>query len=240
MSLLSSIGDIAGGLGGFMAGRKANKPTSEQKAAADLGKWQARTGQQIFDQYNPMGQQVNQALMNPTTDPWFQSIQDWQQGLITSDLLEKLNAAQVSQNRAQAVGGQGWATNPERRDESFLRALAASDVTTHPQAANQAVQYISGLPQTMNTNASTLSSAFGPIQAGQNALTNFGNMNQQNNQRQAGAFGELVNSGVNFFGEAYDAWNGRNKDSSKGWENVPRPMARPQTNAAGVTQQGNF
>ena len=226
MSLLSGISKVAGGLGGFIAGSRANKATPEQKQSAEMAKLQGQIGKQIMDTYGPMGQQVNTALMNPQSDPWFQSLVDWQSGLINSDVLEKLNAAQIAQNRAQAVGAPGWATNPERRDEAFLRALASAEMNTHPQATNNAVQYASGLLGNQNTAASTLSSASGPIGAGSQGLANFGNLQQRNNQQQAGAFGDLINSGVNLFGDVYDHWQKRQNPQSD--------------NPAAVTQQGNF
>jgi len=238
MSLLKGIADIAGGVGGLVVGMRGNKATNEQKQAADLAKFQANVGKQMVNTYQPLIDQTNQALTNPATDPFFQAIQQWQQQMINSDLMERMNAAQIAQNRAQAVGGRGWVTNPERRDESFLRSIAAQNANTHAQAADKAVNYIGGLGQHYNQGASTLSASMGPIQSGGSNLMNFGNMQQRANQANAGMLGEAINSGVNVFKGAYDSWQNRNTGGGGQWETPPIPMARP--NPAAVTQQRNF
>jgi hypothetical protein len=145
MGLLSSAGSILGGaalvggilgLGGVSQGTEGK---GASKLAQQIAKFQLQQGQAISDTNNPLFQNLNAAARE-------QASKDFQAGL---------QAALNADLRNRAIGGPGYTTVPNRRDENFWRAIATERELGGQAAAESARKTLSDAASAAGGGGST-------------------------------------------------------------------------------------
>lgn len=144
MGLLSTIGRIGGAAIGFATGGPAGAITGFQVGGAvgkgiQGGSKATKLSRRLAEQYanlNLQNEQRRQGFLEAATNPAspeFQRISGTLEDNAALDFENALRRAMVQDRRQRARSGYGF-INPERRDESFLQALARGRANLGAQA----------------------------------------------------------------------------------------------------------